>query len=223
MRATRDLWRRRPHLMRQRAALFAHSHNTTSQYHWPELGQKSAYKATREGVAARFADPAGPKSMEGDWALITHYAQLLAALALAITKAANHHDATPLYLWQTVPGSGQILRLVLLSDIHDMARFPQGPECVSYCRLGTCAQDSAGKRLGTSGKTSGKAHLTWAFSAAAPLFLRNNPAGHKHLARVEHTQGKGKALTSLAHRLARAVYDMLKRQTACAMEQCRHG
>jgi transposase len=42
MRATRDLLRRRIHLMRQRAALLAHIQNTTSQYNLPESGKKIA-------------------------------------------------------------------------------------------------------------------------------------------------------------------------------------
>jgi len=46
------------------------------------------------------------------------------------------------------------------------------------------------------------------------LFLRNNPNGQKLLTRLEKKHGKGKALTILAHKLARAVYDMLKRTTA---------
>jgi hypothetical protein len=59
MRATRDLLRRRIHLMRQRAELLAHVHNTNSQDHLPELGKKIAYKANRDGVAVA---PARPES-----------------------------------------------------------------------------------------------------------------------------------------------------------------
>src|SRR5207247_2429774 len=66
MRATRDLLRRRIHLMRKRAELLAHVQNTNSQYNLPEIGKKIAYKANREGVAERFADPAVQKSMEVD-------------------------------------------------------------------------------------------------------------------------------------------------------------
>ena len=40
---------------------------------------------------------------------------------------------------------------------------------------------------------------------------------------LEKKHRKGKALTSLAHQLARAVYDMVKRQTACALETFLHG
>ena len=46
------------------------------------------------------------------------------------------------------------------------------------------------------------------------LFLRDNPAAQKLLSRFEKKHSKGKALTILAHTLARAVYDRFKRQTA---------
>jgi transposase len=159
MRATRDLLRRRTHLMRKRAELLAHVQNTNSQYHLPDLGKKIAYQANRAGVAQRFAEPAVQKSIEVDLALITYYDQLLGDLELLILQAAKHHDAHTLYLLQTVPGIGKILSLVLLYEIHDMARFPSVQDFVSYCRLVKCAKESAGKRLGTSGQKIGNAHL----------------------------------------------------------------
>src|ERR1043165_8626897 len=50
MRATRDLLRRRCHLVHKRAELLAHIQNTNSQYKLPEMGKKLAYKANRVGV-----------------------------------------------------------------------------------------------------------------------------------------------------------------------------
>ena len=220
LRATRDLLRRRTHLMRKRAELLAPVHNTKSQYPLPASGKKIAYTANRDGVAARFADPAVQKNIDVDLALITYYDQWLGDVAWAIVKAATHHDAHTLSLLQTVPGIGKILSLVLLYEIHDMDRLPTVQDFVSYCRLVKCAKESAGKRLGTSGKKIGNAHLQWAFSAAATLCWRNNPAGPRYLARLETKHGQGKALPILAHKLARAVYYMLKRHTAFAREKC---
>jgi transposase len=213
-RATRDLLRRRIHLMRKRAELLTHVQQTNSQYNLPEMGKKIAYKTNRTGVAERFADPAVQKSIEVDLALIDYDDQLLRDLELAIVQTAKQHDANTLYLLQTVPGIGKILSLVLLYEMHDIARFPRVQDFVSYCRLVKCAKESAGKRYGTSGTKIGKAYLKWAFSEAAVLFLRNNPAGQKYLARLEKKHGKGKALTVLAHKLARAVYYLLKRRVA---------
>ena len=223
MRATRDLLRRRMHLMRKRAELLTHVQQTNRQYNLPEIGKKIAYKATRAGVAERFADPAVHKSIEGDLALIDYDDQLLRDLELAIIRTAKQHDAHTLYLLQTVPGIGKILSRVLLYEMHDIARFSRVQDVVSYCRLVKCAKESAGKRYGTSGTKIGNAYLKGAFSEAAVLFLRNNPAGQKYLARLEKKHGQGKALTILAHKLARAVYDMLKRGTAFDMNQFLHG
>jgi hypothetical protein len=52
--------------------------------------------------------------------------------------------------------------------------------------------------------------------------LRNNPGGQKYLARLEHKHGKGKALTILAHTLARAIYYMLQRRGACDLDAFLH-
>jgi transposase len=223
MRATRDLLRRRMHLARKRGELLAHVQNTNSQYNLPVIGKKIAYKANREGVAERFADPAVQKSIEVDLALITYYDALLRDVELTIVKTAKHHDANTLYLLQTVPGIGKILSLVLLYEIHQIDRFPRVQDFASYCRLVKCAKESAGKRSGTSGTKIGNAHLKWAFSEAAVLFLRDNPAGQKFLTRLEKKHSKGKALTILAHKLARAVYYMLKQKTAFDMSKFLNG
>lgn len=219
MRATRDLLRRRMHLARKRAELLAHVQNTNSQYNLPAIGKKIAYKGNRAGVAEHFADPAVQKSIEVDLALINYYDALLGDVERTIVTPAKHHDANTLYLLQTVPGIGKMLSLVLLYDIHDIHRFPRGQDFVSSCRLVKCAKESAGKRLGTSGSKIGKAHLTWALSEAAVLFLRDHPAAQKYLARLEKKHDKGKALTVLAHKLARAVYHMLRRQVAFDREK----
>jgi transposase len=217
MRATRDLLRRRTYLMRKRAELLAHVQNTNSQYNLPEIGKKIAYKANREGVAERFHDAAVQKTIEVDLTLITYDDELLKDLELYILKTAKHHDAHTLYLLQTIPGIGKILSLVLLYEIHQIDRFPRVQDFASYCRLVKCSKESGGKRLGTSGKKIGNAHLKWAFSEAAALFLRNNPQGQKLLSRLEKKHDKGKALSILAHKLGRAVYYMLKRQTTFDM------
>ena len=71
-RATRDLLRRRRHLVRTRAALLPHVQQTNRQYHVPEIGKKIAYQANRAGVAARFPDPAVPKRLAVALALSGH-------------------------------------------------------------------------------------------------------------------------------------------------------
>jgi transposase len=146
MRATRDLLRRRIHLMRKRAELLAHIQNTNSQYHLPEIGKKLAYKANRVGVAERFLDPAVQKSIEVDLALIGHDDRRLTDLELDLVQTAKAPEAQTFYRWRSIPGVGKILALVRLYDIHDIRRFPRVQAFGSYGRLVKCAQESAGKR-----------------------------------------------------------------------------
>jgi transposase len=219
-RATRDRLRRRMYLTQTRAELLTHGPNTNSPYNRPESGQKMASKAHREGVAERFPEPAVQKSLEVDLALIDSYDQLRRDLALHRVTAAQHPSANTLCLLRTVPGIGNILRLVRLYEIHAIRRFPRVQAFVSYGRLVTCAKASAGTRDGPSGATIGQAYLKRAFSEAAVLFLRNHPAGQNYLARLEKKHGQGNALTVLAHTLARAIYRMLTPETAFDVDQC---
>src|SRR6185503_9754080 len=80
MRSTRDLLRRRLHLVRKRGQLLAHIQNTRAQYNLPEFGRRLAYPANREGVREHFADPSVRKSIEVDLALLDRYDTLIADL-----------------------------------------------------------------------------------------------------------------------------------------------
>ena len=220
MRATRALVRRRMPLAHQRAELLAHGPNTHSQSTLPALGQKSAYKATRDGVAERCADAAVPKSLAVDLALLTSDDAVRRDGELTLLTTAKHHEANTLSLRHTVPGIGPLLRLVLLSAIHPSNRCPSVQDVVSSCRRVTWATASAGKRLGTAGATIGQAHLQWAFAEAAVVCLSDHPAAQTYLARLETKHDKGPACTMRAHKLARAGSDRLTRQVAFETETC---
>ncbi len=219
MRATRDLLRRRNYLMRKRADLLSHIQNTNSQCNLPEFGKKIAYKIHRECVAQQFTDPVVRRSVQTDLDLIDHYGRLILNLERYIMRNAREHNPNALALLQTIRGVGNILSLVILYEIHDIGRFPRVQDFASYCRLVKCPRESAGKRHGYSGKKIGNAHLKWAFSEAAVLFLRGNPEGLKFKKRLEKKHGKSKALSILAHKIGRATYYMLKRNKAFDMNK----
>ena len=219
MRSTRDLLRRRMHLMRQRAELLGHIQNTNYPYNLADIGKKLAYRTNRDGVAERFPDASVQSNVALDLRLIDAYDDLLGKVELEILRHAKHHDPQAFHLLDSAPGIGEILSLVILYEVHDIHRFPRVQDFASYCRLVKSKKESAGKNYGTSGSKIGNAHLKWAFSEAAVLFLKNNPAGQAYLARLERKHDKAKALTILAHKLARAVYHMLWRNEAFDMKR----
>lgn len=211
MRATRDLLRRRTHLVRRRAALLSHIQMTNHQYNLSETG-KLAYKSKRKGVAQRFQDISVQKNIELDLSLIDHYDKILLPLEQQLSVIAKVHDADSYFRLRSIPGIGRVLGLTILYEIHDIDRFPRVQDFVSYCRLVKCAKESAGKITGSSGKKIGNVHLKWAFSEAAVLFLRRNPEAKKYRDKLLRQHGQGKSLTIIAHKLARAVYHILKRK-----------
>jgi len=210
MRSTRDLMRRRNHLMRKRAELFAHIQNTRSQYNLPDPLGCIAKPQNRDGVAERFEDSSVQHMINTDLSVIEAYDPIIAKMERYIIKSAKHHDPVAHALLNTIPGIGKILSLVILYEIENINRFPRVQDFASYSRLVKCSKESNGKKYGSSGKKIGNAHLKWAFSEAAALFLKGNEQGQKYREKLANKHGKAKSLSILAHRMGRAVYFMLK-------------
>jgi transposase len=219
MRATRDLLRRRIHLVRKRGQLLAHVQNTRAQYNLPAFGRRLAYPGNRDGVRELFTDPSVRKSIDVDLTLVAQYDTLITDLELTIVREAKRHDADAFHRLRSVPGIGKVLALTILYEIHDIMRFDRVQEFASYARLVKCQKQSGGKILGTGGAKMGNVHLKWAFSEAAVLFLRHTKDGKKLLAAIEKKHGKGKALSILAHKIGRAVFYILARGTVFSMEK----
>jgi transposase len=211
MRATRDLLRRRMHLMRKRAELLTHIKNTNSQYNLEPIDLNLRYVQNRALMQGRFEDPSVQRSVDMDLHLIDFYDRELSSVEGFIDKHARQHEYQAYVILRSVPGIGQILALSILYEIGDIHRFNRVQQFASYARLVKCKAESAGKTYGTSGAKIGNAHLKWAFSEAAVLYLRNNAKGQQYLKHLQKRMSKAKALSALAHKLGRTVYFMLKR------------
>jgi transposase len=207
MRETRDLLRRRTFLVRRRAEALVHLTNTNSQYNRPPFPKKLAYAANRAALdlPQRFTDPSVRKNVEVDLALLDTYDQHIGALELYLSRTAKVDNPQAFHRRRSVPGIGKVLALILLYEIHDIGRFPEVGPFLSYARLVRCAHESAGKRQGTGGNKIGNAHLKWAFSEAACLFLRESDQAKRWLARREKKHGKARARGAWAARLGRTV------------------
>ncbi len=216
LRETRDLLRRRNYLVHKRAELIAHIQITNAQYNLPPFGKKLVYAKNRAElkVAEHFPDAHVRKNIELDLALVDHLDEQLADVELYLQRTVKVEDPHSYYLLQTIPGVGKILALVLLYEIHQIARFADVGDFLSYARLVRCVRRSAGKQVGTGGKKIGNAHLKWAFSEAVCLLIRSCPAVKAWQARHEKKHGKKKTLGILAAKLGRTVYHLLRKNVA---------
>jgi transposase len=221
MRETRDLLRRRNYLVRKRAELIAHVQITNAQYNLPPFTKKLIYARNRAELKVAEQFPEGPvrKSIEINLAIVDTLDAQLTDVELYLERTVKVEDPQSYHLLKTIPGVGKILALILLYEIHNIRRFPDVGDFLSYARLVRCVHKSAGKTLGHGGKKIGNAHLKWAFSEAVCLMVRCCPTVKAWQQRREKKHGKKKTLGILAAKLGRAVYLMLRRNVAFDLQR----
>jgi transposase len=113
-----------------------------------------------------------------------------------------------------VSGIGRILALTILYEVGEISRFQSVRQFSSYCRLVPgVAQLGAVSRRGRSSK-QGNQYLKSAFNQAAVVAVRSYPAikrcYERHMARHRGSARKLVAYNVIAHKLAQAVYFVLK-------------
>lgn len=213
MRATRDLLRRRMKIVRHGAHLKAHVANTTSQYNLPANKVNLKNKGARKQLRSTFTDKVVQRNIDLDMALLDCYAKELSQIEWFLEQQAKQHNPTHLHLLKSISGIGRILSLTIIYEVGEINRFESVQKFASYARLVKCKAESAGKSYGTQGNKIGNAHLKWAFSEAAVLYLRGNDEAQRYLQKLQRRMSKAKALSVLAHKLGRCVYFMLKNET----------
>jgi len=211
-RSTRDLLRRRMYLMHQRSELLAHIQNTNIQYNLPGLEKRIASPSNRTALPEHFEEPMVRTSIEADIAMLDRLHEVILRIERTVLAQAREADPVALQLLRSIPGIGKILSLVMLYEVQDVRRFDKVGNFVSYARLVKCSRESAGKKSGSRNSKIGNAHLKWAFSEAAVLFLKDNPAAKSWHDKLVGHYGKAKALSIMAQKLGRAAYFMLKRK-----------
>ena len=113
-----------------------------------------------------------------------------------------------------ISGIGRILALTILYEIGEISRFKDVRHFSSYCRLVPgVAQSGQVSRRGRATK-QGNAYLKSAFNQAAVAAVRSFPAikrcYQRHLQRHRGSARKLVAYNIIAHKLAQAVYVVLK-------------
>ena len=113
-----------------------------------------------------------------------------------------------------VSGIGRILALTILYEVGEISRLQSVRQFSSYCRLVPgVAQSGAVSRRGRSSK-QGNHYLKSAFNQAAVVAVRSYPrirrCYERHLARHRGGARKLVAYNVIAHKLAQAVYFVLK-------------
>ena len=127
----------------------------------------------------------------------------------ALRQARLRDEFAPLL---TVWGIGKILGLTVMYEVGEIARFRKVGNFASYCRLVKSTRLSAGKRKGSGNPRNGNPYLSWAFSEAAHFAVRYHPEAKKCFQRKMSKTNGIVAIRTVAHKLARAAYYVMKDQ-----------
>jgi transposase len=112
-------------------------------------------------------------------------------------------------LW-TVPGIGQTLALTIMLETGEIHRFPTVGQLASYCRCVGSIKLSNGKRKGQGNTKNGNKYLAWAFVEAAHFAIRYEPQIAQFYQRKRAKTKVVVARKAVAHKLARACYDLMR-------------
>jgi len=211
-RPARELLRRRIYMMRERSALLAHMSSAVQTYGQDTLTTAEKRKNDRqELIPKRFDNELLKLSMQVDVEMVEQLDMQIAKMEKTIVKHTKLTSSAEYNLLKSSPGIGTILALIILYEVDDISRFPTVGDFCSYARLAPNNAQSAGKTVGKQGRKMGNQYLKWAFTQAVVLTKSSNSPLKRYCDRLTAKHGKLKSNTVMAHRLARAVYFMLKR------------
>lgn len=209
-RPLRDLLRRRLHFTRSRAELLSHIQLLNTQHNLEPIGLISKSKTKRDALPGRFPDLATERSLDANLKLANHYTTIIKDLETYILSHARINNTKDFAVLQSLRGIGDIIALTILFETGDIGRFPSVQHFASYCRVVNCPRESAGKLYGSKGKKIGNVYLKYVFSEAAVYAVKFNVNIEKYFQRLASKKGKGKAYAIISHKIAKAVYFMLK-------------
>jgi transposase len=141
---------------------------------------------------------------------ITGYQVLTAQIDYFSSQIESHLDQIEQTL-TTIPGIGTLLAATILGEIGDIHRFPSSDRLVAFCGLALSESQSGQSTPRRFLSRRGSARLRKAFYQAALVSVKYDPSlGAYYQRHVRRGLRKRQAILSVARKLVRIVYAMLK-------------
>lgn len=215
MRGTRDLLRRRHFFVRKRAGTYSHLQNTLNSHGFMQpLHYDVRRKSDRRTLEHLPQDEDVGNNISSDLDYIEALDGIISNLESTIINSARHHNRKHYQLITTIPGAGKITALTILYETHTIGRFKNAQCYSSYCRVIRADNESNGTSYGrTSNDKIGNPYLKWAFSEIGVTMVKQSSLIKQWYDKQVNEHGKGGANARLRHKIAIAVYYMLKRES----------
>jgi len=177
---------------------------------------------------SRYLTGGALEALRGEWVLLLHLRQELAAIAVRLRKELERCQEARWLI--SVPGFGLILAHVVLAEVGEVERFASAKALASYSLLAPRARDTGesppadrsplGRHLGKRGNRT----LKWAFIEAAHGAVRSGGPWRAIFDRATHggRKDRGRGYIKVARALVDVVYAVLRDQRMYQQQRPSH-
>ena len=209
-RAVRDLLRKRGQLVQLRTTNILSVQNLMARNIGSSMGGNQIKKLQAEEVSALLPNEDLALAANSNIHVMRTLDEQIRIVEKAIKEKAKLKPEFDKL--QSVPGIGIVLALTIMLETGDISRFAQVGKYASYCRCVGSTRLSNGKQKGKGNHKNGNRYLSWAFVEAANFAIRYNDNIKRYYQRKQAKTNKVVALKTVAHKLARACYYIMRDQ-----------
>lgn len=218
LRSIRDLARKRMQLVHYRTMQILSIENILTRETGGRMSSRQVKAMTAEDIEALGLRFDVALAMESNRVICQALQQQIEVLEARLEVQVKLRPGYQLV--KTIPGIGQILATTIMLEAGPVTRFADVGNFSSYCRCVDSRRESNGKKKGSGNAKNGNKYLAWAFLEAANFALRFCPEAKRFYERKKSRTNRIVALKSVAHKLARACYYILREQQPFDVKRC---
>ena len=211
-RAVRDLLRKRSQLVHQRTGNLQSVQNLMARNLGHSLSANRIKRLTVEEVDQLLPDVDLALAVKSNLAVMRTLEEAIERLEKTVKARVKLRSAFKPLL--TVNGIGEILGLTIMLETGEIERFAKVGNYASYSRCVGSKHLTNGKLKGRGNTKNGNKYLAWAYIEAANFAVRYNPRIRRYYQRKAARTNGIVAIKTVAHKLARACYYILRDQVS---------
>jgi transposase len=216
-RAVRDVLRKRSHLVHQHTANVLSVQNILVRNTGSRFGVKQIRNLSKKDLEGLLPESYQVLAVSSSLVLLECLSQQITTLEQAVRQHLKHTPAYEQLL--SVNGIGEILAQTIILETGPIDRFASVGNYASYCRCVKSTKLSNGKRKGQGNVKNGNPYLEWASMEAAQFASRFSPKIQRFYQRKLAKSHLMLARKSVAHKLARACYYIMRDLVPFAVER----
>ena len=209
-RAVRDLLRKRSQMVHQHTSNLQSIQNLMARNLGHSVSANRLRRMTPEEVDRILPEADLALAVKSNLAVMRTLEDVIVQLEKSVkTRIKLRPEFKPLL---TVNGIGEILGLTIMLETGEIDRFAKVGNYASYSRCVGSEHISNGKRKGRGNTKNGNKYLAWAYIEAANFAVRYNAQIKRYYQRKASRTNRIVAIKTVAHKLARACYYILRDQ-----------